>query len=92
MSKGLCDSCKKVDGCVIKYAGGITKQCSDYDALLSDKQRVERAKGEIEAIITHLNDECDMTVAAVSVQIDKALDADGRVAKMIGIRTTIYLE
>jgi hypothetical protein len=63
MSKELCPDCANRNGCATARANdGKLQICYQFKTSqpITDKQRVERAKVEIEAIITRLNDECDM--------------------------------
>jgi hypothetical protein len=89
---GQCKKCTKLDLCL---QDNTQVNCLSFEGLeecTTDKQRVERAKGDIEAIITKLNNECDMIVAAVSVEIHKTHDTNGRVTKMIAPVVQIYLQ
>jgi hypothetical protein len=70
MSKELCPDCANRNGCAAARANdGKLKICYQFKSAqpLTDKQRVERAKADIEAIITKLESDCDMKLDHVLV-------------------------
>jgi hypothetical protein len=63
MSKELCPDCANRNGCgIARMANNSITCCTRYKTAqpLTDKQRVERAKGEIEAVMNQLQTDCDM--------------------------------
>jgi len=63
MSKELCPDCANRNGCATARANdGNLQICYQFKQAqpLTDKQRVERAKGEIEAVMNRLQTDCDM--------------------------------
>ncbi len=78
MSNELCPDCANRNGCEISRAtDGKIVECEYYYTVkpLTDKQRVERAKGEIEAVMNRLQTDCDMKPDRVLVFW--SLQADG---------------
>jgi NMD protein affecting ribosome stability and mRNA decay len=61
MKTGLCEDCSIKNSCWIAKERNVNVTiCDKYTNPLTDKQRVERAKGEIEAVMNRLQTDSDM--------------------------------